>query len=166
MKQFLLLLNRTTARILARNTATFCRRLSRDCFGDVLHNIFGKERLDDDHCTNSSRAHGLGYTWIHSKSPPKDRGRIVLQAKVNENAPLATLLQKDPKKKPDIEGACETGFSTKFQNSQFAKRIIQTRHQITLQTSLAKMHNCQKPKILYPLYSTRNQLHMKHYSFQ
>ena len=23
------------------------------------------------------------------------------------------------------------------------------------------MHNCQKPKILYPLYSTRNQLHMK-----
>ena len=56
---------------------------------------------------------------------------------------------------------CETGFSTKFQNSQFPKRIIQTRYHITLQTSLAKMHNCQKPKILYPLYSTRNQLHMK-----
>ena len=32
--------------------------------GDVLH-IFAKERLDDDHCTNSSRAHELGYTWIH-----------------------------------------------------------------------------------------------------
>ena len=56
---------------------------------------------------------------------------------------------------------CETGFSTKFQNSQFPQRIIQTRYQITLQTSLAKMHNCQKPKILYPLYSTQNQLHMK-----
>ena len=52
-------------RILARNTVTCCRRLSRDCFGDVLHNIFAKERLDDDHCTNSSRAHDLGYTWIH-----------------------------------------------------------------------------------------------------
>ena len=26
-------------------TVTCCRRLSRDCFGDVLHNIFGKERL-------------------------------------------------------------------------------------------------------------------------
>ena len=63
MNQFLLLLNRMTARILARNTITCCRRLSRDCFGDVLH-IFAKERLDDDHCTNSSRAHELGYTWI------------------------------------------------------------------------------------------------------
>ena len=52
-------------RILAQNTVTCCRRLSRDCFGDVLHNIFAKERLDDDHCTNSSRAHELGYTWIH-----------------------------------------------------------------------------------------------------
>ena len=65
MNQFLLLLNRMTARILARNTVTCCRRLSNDCFGDVLHNIFAKERLDDDHCTTSSRAHELGYTWIH-----------------------------------------------------------------------------------------------------
>ena len=65
MNQFLLLLNRMTSRILARNTVTCCRRLSRECFGDVLHNIFAKERLDDDHCTNSSRAHELGYTWIH-----------------------------------------------------------------------------------------------------
>ena len=65
MNQFLLLLNRMTARILARNTVTWCRRLSRDCFGDVLHNIFAKERLYDDHCTNSSLAHGVGYTWIH-----------------------------------------------------------------------------------------------------
>ena len=44
MNQFLLLLNRMTARILARSTVTCCRRLSRDCFGDVLHNIFAKER--------------------------------------------------------------------------------------------------------------------------
>ena len=64
MNQSLLLLNRMTARISVRNTVT-CWRLSRDCFGDVLHNIFGKERLGDDHCTNSSRAHELGYTWIH-----------------------------------------------------------------------------------------------------
>ena len=65
MNQFLLLLNRMTARILARNTVTSCQRLSRDCFGDVLHNIFAKERLDDDHCTHLSRAHELGYMWIH-----------------------------------------------------------------------------------------------------
>ena len=42
MNQFLLLLNRMTARILARNTVTCCQRLSRECFGDVLHNIFAK----------------------------------------------------------------------------------------------------------------------------
>ena len=36
-----------------------------DCFSDVLHNIFAKERLGDDHCTSSSRARELGYTWIH-----------------------------------------------------------------------------------------------------
>ena len=71
VKQFLLLLNWMTARILARNTVTCCRRLSRDCFGDVLHNIFAKERRDDDHCTNSSRAQELGYTWLHWKSLPK-----------------------------------------------------------------------------------------------
>ena len=40
--------------------------------------------------------------WIHVdtlKITAKGQGRIVLQVKVNENAPLATLLQKGPKKK-------------------------------------------------------------------
>ena len=61
MNQFLLLLNRMTARVLARNTVTCCRWLSRDCFGDVLHNIFAKERLDDDHVIIES----CSRAWIH-----------------------------------------------------------------------------------------------------
>ena len=99
MNLFLLPLNRMATRISVRNSVTCCRRLSHDCVGDVLRNIFLKECCDDDHCTNSSLAHELGYTWIHWKSPPKDRGRVVLQVKVNENAPLDTLLERSPKKK-------------------------------------------------------------------
>ena len=99
MNLFLLPLNRMATRISVRNSVTCCRRLSHDCVGHALRNIFLKECCDDDHCTNSSLAHELGYTWIHWKSPPKDRGRVVLQVKVNENAPLDTLLERSPKKK-------------------------------------------------------------------
>ena len=44
-------------------------------------------------CRDGWPLHELRYTLIHWKSPPKDRGRIVLQVKVNENAPLFTSLR-------------------------------------------------------------------------